>query len=137
MASADDRVLRWVRYRSDDYDTSESGWLIGEGKQAGWADYGRWVAMRGILARTLGAAIDLGDARMAASVAKRLGTTARGLSALCDALCGLGAIDADEWGRRVLVVPDVLNAQIEYQARCRRNRDNVAKRYEGGDSDAK
>lgn len=121
------RYPSWYKIRVDDHETPEGSYLIGDGREGGWADYGRWVALRGILMRTPGAAIDLTDQRAANALARRLDMTPDELFEMCCALATMGAIMPEDWDRMVVCEPQIWNVQNSYEAKCRKLRANGMK----------
>lgn len=118
------RLPEWYKIGARDHESPEGSYLIGDGREAGWADYGRWVALRGILLSTPGACIDISDGRQAASLARRLGTDANGLFDLCSALANIGAILWADWERMQVCIPEIWNVQNSYEEKCRKLREN-------------
>ena len=130
LASVDDKLPDWWRISADDHMTPEAMSLIGDGRDGGWADYGRWVVLRSILARTPGALIDVTNTMQSSSLARQLDLRGKGrLHGFLEGLAECGAIDRDDWEKGVVSVYDITNAQIAYVQTCERNRRNIQKRY--------
>lgn len=121
------RMPEWWRIASRDHESPTGSYLIGDGREAGWAEYGRWVALRGILLETPGACVDISDERAANALARRLGTDANGLFDLCCHLAAMGAIMPDDWDRMEVCVADIWNVQNSYLEKCRKLSDNGRK----------
>ena len=121
------RYASWYKIRVDDHETPEGSYLIGDGRESGWAMYGRYVALRGILMRTPGAVIDLTDQRAANALARRLDMSADELFDMCCSLATMGAITAGDWDRLTVCVPEIWNVQNSYEEKCRKLRENGRK----------
>lgn len=117
----------WFRISARDYESPVGSYLIGDGREAGWAEYGRWVALRGILLETPGAAIDISDERAANALARRLGTDANGLFDMCCHLAAMGAIMPADWDRLVVVDGEIWNVQNSFAEKCRKLSENGRK----------
>lgn len=126
------RGPRWLKLDVQDVRTPESRFLIGEGGASGWAAYGRWVALRQLLMDTDEGMLDLSDRREAGAIARELDTTAKSLFSLLDDVASRGGIDADEWGRRMVVCPDVSAQHESYRSRAESMA--AARRKRGGQS---
>lgn len=128
-AAVDDRFPQWVRFRTNDMDTPAGRYMLAGGSVSDWADYGRWFALRQVLATTPGAALDVSDARMLGALARQLSfASARRCREWLDALSACGAIDRECYeGRSVVLDADMFEAQQSYQSRVRSNREKGAK----------
>ena len=125
MNFADDKLPQWIRVRTNDWDSPAGRYILAGGRTADWADYGRWFALRQLLATTPGACIDASSQRQLGALARQLGfPSARACRAWLDALAECGAISSDEWGGGLVVDFDVANQQASYQSRVRVNRAN-------------
>ena len=135
MTSADDKLPQWIRLRTNDWDSPAGRYMLAGGRTSDWADYGRWFALRQLLATTPGAYIDASNARQLGALARQLGfSSPRACRAWLGALAECGAISPADWGERGWVVDvDVSNQQGSYQDRVRVNRSNRAGRRRGRD----
>ena len=126
MNYADDKLPQWIRLRTNDWDSPAGRYILAGGRTADWADYGRWFALRQLLATTPGACIDASSQRQLGSLARQLGFgSARACREWLDALAECDAISAGEWeGTGLVVDVDVVNQQASYQSRVRVNRAN-------------
>lgn len=126
MNFADDKLPQWIRVRTNDWDSPAGRYILAGGRTADWADYGRWFALRQLLATTPGACIDASSQRQLGALARQLGFgSARACREWLDALAECGAISAGEWeGTGLVVDVDVVNQQASYQSRVRVNRAN-------------
>lgn len=133
MTSADDKLPQWIRLRTNDWDSPAGRYMLAGGRTSDWADYGRWFALRQLLATTPGAYIDASNARQLGALARQLGfSSPRACREWLGALAECGAISPDDWGERGWVVDvDVSNQQSSYQDRVRVNRSNRAGRHRG------
>lgn len=126
MTSADEKLPQWIRVRTNDWDSPAGRYMLAGGRTSDWADYGRWFALRQILATTPGAYIDASNPRQLGSLARQLGfsSPARCRSWL-EALAECEAIDRGDWEVSGWVVDiDVTNQQAAYRDRVRVNRSN-------------
>lgn len=126
MTSADEKLPQWIRLRTNDWDSPAGRYMLAGGRTSDWADYGRWFALRQLLATTPGAYIDASNPRQLASLARQLGfASARACRSWLEALVECGAISREDWEQEGWVVDvDVANQQVSYQARARVNRSN-------------
>lgn len=123
-SAVDDKFPQWIRVRTDDMDTPAGRYMLASGTVSDWADYGRWFALRQVLATTPGALLDVSDARVLGAVSRQLSfPTARRCREWLDALAACDAIDRELYeARSVVFDSDVAEAQQSYQARVRMNR---------------
>lgn len=133
MNFADDKLPQWFRVRTNDWESPAGRYILAGGRTADWADYGRWFALRQILATTPGACVDASNPRQIGALARQLGfPSARACREWLDALAECGAVSPDEWSGSGLVVDyDVANQQASYQSRVRVNRANRSGGGEG------
>ena len=126
MTSADDKLPQWIRVRTNDWDSPAGRYMLAGGRTSDWADYGRWFALRQLLATTPGAYIDASNPRQLGALARQLGfSSPRACRAWLEALVECGAIDSTDWEESGWVVDvDVSNQQISYRDRVRVNRSN-------------
>ena len=126
--TAEERFPPWIKVSSRDMDSAAGRYMLAGGSQSDWADYGRWFALRQILATTPGAFVDARNARMLGSLSRQLGfSSPRRCREWLQALADCGAIDRGSWDERGEVVDvDVYNSVTSYQSRCRTNARNKA-----------
>ena len=124
--SVDDKYPQWMRIRTNDFQTPQGRYVLSGGTAASWADYGRWVALRQMLAQSPGATLDVSDQRELRGLARELGfSTPRRCLEFLQVLASCDAIDAELLARGTVADADVLAAQQSYQARLRTNRSNA------------
>lgn len=130
----EERFPRWVRLRTDEYHQPEGRYVIGaKTSTSGWADYGRWQALKQILATTPGAVVRVGDKRELAWLAAELGfASGPKLMAFLSVLADAGAIDRECLDRGEVFDVAVYEHQQAYQSRARVNRKNGAKPKRSG-----
>ena len=121
---ADERFPPWLRFSTNDMGSAAGRYMLAAGNTANWADYGRWFALRQILATTPGAAVDASNARLLGSLGRQLGLGIKTCRSWLAALAECGAISAEDWAGGMVCVPDVFNQQEAYQNRVRVNRRN-------------
>lgn len=136
MTSADEKLPQWMRVRTNDWDTPAGRYLLAGGGTQNWADYGRWFALRQMLATTPDAYIDASDDRRMGALTRQLGFSSR---AACrrwvESLAACDAISAADWeGRGWVTDPDVSEQQRAYAARVITNRANRRGGRKGGDA---
>lgn len=126
MNYADDKLPQWIRVCTNDWDSPAGRYVLAGGRTADWADYGRWFALRQLLATTPGALIDASSPRQLGALARQLGFgSARACREWLEALAECEAIARDEWeGEGLVVDVDVSNQQASYRDRVRVNRSN-------------
>lgn len=126
MTSADEKLPQWIRLRTNDWDSPAGRYMLAGGRTADWADYGRWFALRQLLATTPGAAIDASNPRQLGALARQLGfSSPKACRAWLEALVECGAISRADWEEGGSVVDvDVFNQQRSYVDRVRTNRAN-------------
>lgn len=124
--SVDDKYPQWVRIRTNDFQTPQGRYVLSGGTTASWADYGRWVALRQMLAQSPGATIDVSDQRELRGLSRELGfPTPRRCLDFLGVLATCDAIDPELLARGTVADADVLSAQQSYQARVMANRSNA------------
>lgn len=124
--SVDDKYPQWMRIRTNDFQTPQGRYVLSGGTAASWADYGRWVALRQMLAQSPGATLDVSDQRELRGLARELGfSTPRRCLDFLQVLASCDAIDPELLARGTVADADVLAAQQSYQSRLRANRSNA------------
>ena len=124
--SVDEKYPQWMRIRTNDFQTPQGRYVLSGGTVASWADYGRWVALRQMLAQSPGATLDVSDQRELRGLARELGfSTPRRCLDFLGVLASCDAIDAELLARGTVADADVLAAQQSYQSRLRANRSNA------------
>lgn len=124
--SVDEKYPQWMRIRTNDFQTPQGRYVLSGGTAASWADYGRWVALRQMLAQSPGATLDVSDQRELRGLARELGfSTPRRCLEFLQVLASCDAIDAELLARGTVADADVLAAQQSYQSRLRANRSNA------------
>lgn len=119
---ADERFPPWLRFSTNDMGSAAGRYMLAAGTTANWADYGRWFALRQILATTPGAAVDASNARLLGSLGRQLGLGIKACRSWLAALAECGAINAEDWASGIVCDPDVFNQQEAYQAKVRAGR---------------
>lgn len=122
--AADERFPAWLRFSTNDMGSAAGRYMLASGTTANWADYGRWFALRQILATTPGGAIDASNARLLGSLGRQLDMGIKACRAWLQSLADVGAISPADWERGVVCDPDVFDQQEAYQNRVRVNRRN-------------
>lgn len=122
----DEKFPQWIRMRTNDMDSPAGRYILAGGSTSDWANYGRYFALRQILATTPGAAVDVSNQRMLGSLARQLGFSGpKACRSWLEALAEFDAIDREMLeGRGQVLVGDVWDAQQSYQSMCRTNRRN-------------
>ena len=120
--AADERFPSWVRFSTNDMGSAAGRYMLAAGTTANWADYGRWFALRQVLATTPGGYIDASNARLLGSLGRQLGLGIKACRAWLAALAECGAINAEDWADGIVCDPDVFNQQEAYQAKVRAGR---------------
>lgn len=125
-AGVDEKFPQWIRMRTNDFDSPAGRYILAGGSTSDWANYGRYFALRQILATTPGAAVDVSNQRMLGSLARQLGFSGpKACRSWLEALAECDAIDREMLeGRGQVLVGDVWDAQQSYQSMCRTNRRN-------------
>lgn len=123
-----EKFPQWVKFRTDDMGGPVGRYVIGPGDDAGWASYGRFFALRQMLATTPQAYIDVSDARSLGYLSRTLGFSR---PAKCrewlEMLVCCDAIDAEAWGRGWVLEGSMWDQQEQYKSRCRQLSKNGAK----------
>ena len=123
--SADDKYPQWIRVSTHDMTSPAGRYVLGARTAKDWANYGRWFALQQILASMPGSALDVSAPERLKSLAYDLSMTAGACSAWLDLLAAGGAIDTEAYQtRRIVCVPDIINAVVSYQSRVATNRRN-------------
>lgn len=125
-SGVDEKFPQWIRMRTNDFDSPAGRYILAGGSTSDWANYGRYFALRQILATTPGAAVDVSNQRMLGSLARQLGFSGpKACRSWLEALAECDAIDREMLeGRGQVLVGDVWDAQQSYQSMCRTNRRN-------------
>lgn len=125
-SGVDEKFPQWIRMRTNDFDSPAGRYILADGSTSDWANYGRYFALRQILATTPGAAVDVSNQRMLGSLARQLGFSgSKACRSWLEALAECDAIDREMLeGRGQVLVGDVWDAQQSYQSMCRTNRRN-------------
>lgn len=133
-AGTDERYPVWVRMRTDDVETDAARHLLADGRQADWASYGRYCALRLRLSRSPGSVVDLGDEPMVRALARELCLSPRALRAWLDGLAACGGIDAEAWAEGRVLVYDIWQQGERYRERVELNRKKKwARKDRGGE----
>lgn len=128
MTSADEKLPQWFRLRTNDMDTPAGRYMLAGGSTSDWASYGRWFALRQILATTPGAYVDVSDQRQLRALARQLGFSGpKACRTWLDALAHCGAIAATDYETGEVTDPDVYNQQMQYVESVKRARRNGSK----------
>lgn len=132
-ARVDEKYPQWVRMRTNDYDTPAGRYILAGGSTTDWANYGRWFALRQILATTPLAVVDVSNPRQLGALARQLGFTGpKACRSWLQALAECDAIDREALEERGLVLDgDIFEALQSYQDMCRTNRRNKVGRSVG------
>lgn len=125
-AGVDEKFPQWIRMRTNDMDTPAGRYILAGGSTSDWANYGRFFALRQVLATTPGAIVDVSNPRMLGSLARQLGFSGpKACRSWLAALAECDAIDREMLEERgQILVMDVYEAQQSYQSMCRTNRRN-------------
>ena len=124
MSGADERMPGWLRFSTNDMGTPAGRYMLAGGTTADWAAYGRWFALRQLLATTPGAYVDVSDRRMLGSLARQLGLGPKACRDWLAALARCGAISSEDWAAGIVADADVANQCEAYRARVATNRRN-------------
>lgn len=132
-AGVDEKFPQWIRVRTNDMDTPAGRYILAGGSTSDWANYGRFFALRQILATTPGASVDVSNQRMLGSLARQLGFSGpKACRSWLAALAECDGIDREMLEERgQVLVGDVWEAQQSYQSMCRTNRRNKLRGAEG------
>lgn len=138
-ARVDEKYPQWVRMRTNDYDTPAGRYILAGGSTSDWANYGRWFALRQILATTPLAVVDVSNQRQLGALARQLGFTGpKACRSWLQALAECDAIDREALeGRGLVLDGDIFEALQSYQAMCRTNRRNKVGRSIGSTGEQK
>lgn len=132
-ARVDEKYPQWIRMRTNDYDTPAGRYILAGGSTSDWANYGRWFALRQILATTPLALVDVSNPRQLGALSRQLGFSGpKACRSWLQALAECDAINRDLFERRGLVTDDdICGALDSYQAMCRTNRRNKLGKRDG------
>lgn len=121
MAEVTEKFPQWIRFRTNDMSGPEGRYIIGLGDEAGWASYGRYFALRQMLATSPEGYIDVSDARSLGYLTRTLGfSRTQRCREWLDALAVCGGIDMECWSERGWVLDGSMQEQLmSYQSRCR------------------
>lgn len=89
-----------------------------------WANYGRWVELRGYLASSDRCIIDHTDPRAMDALGYRLGLTKKQLQSFVQLLLDAGGLNKDEYEAGYIVVDDVFEQWCAYENRKAINKAN-------------
>lgn len=122
----DEKFPQWIRMRTNDMDSPAGRYILAGGSTTDWANYGRYFALRQILATTPAAVIDVSNPRMLGSLSRQLGFSgSKSCRSWLEALAECDGIDREMLEERgQILVEDVWVAQQSYQSMCRTNRRN-------------
>lgn len=125
-SGVDEKFPQWIRMRTNDFDSPAGRYILAGGSTSDWANYGRFFALRQILATTPGASVDVSNQRMLGSLARQLGFSGpKACRSWLAALAECDGIDREMLEERgQVLVGDVWEAQQSYQSMCRTNRRN-------------
>lgn len=121
----------WWKVRADDADTPEGRYILGRRTAKDWANYGRWVTLRGYLTGCPSAAIDHRDKRAMDALGCELGLSKKQLAEFVSLLLDAGAINQEEYEDGFIVCDDVSRQWAKYQNRSAVNTVNGGKRASG------
>ena len=129
MAEVSEKFPQWVHFRTNDMSGPEGRYIIGLGDEAGWASYGRYFALRQMLATSPLGYIDVSDARSLGYLTRSLGfARPKACREWLDMLAVAGGIDMELWSGRQWVLDASMQEQLtSYQSRCRTLRRNGEK----------
>lgn len=132
-ARVDEKYPQWVRMRTNDFNSPAGRYILAGGSTTDWANYGRWFALRQILATTPLAVVDVSNQRQLGALARQLGFTGpKACRSWLQALAECDAIDREALeGRGLVLDGDIFEALQSYQAMCRTNRRNKLGRCDG------
>lgn len=135
--TSEDRFPQWIRVPTSDWDSAAGRYMLAGGSQSNWADYGRWCALRQILATTKGAFVDVTNDRQLGALSRQLGfASRRACRSWLDALAECEAISPPDYAEGLVVSLDVAAQQRNYVDRVetnRRNRSRARPSDPGGD----
>lgn len=121
-------AMTWWKVRADDADTPEGRYILGRRSAKDWANYGRWVALRGYLTSCERAVIDHTDRRAMDALGCQLGLGKKQLGEFVQLLLDAKAIDSEEYANGFIMVDDVMRQWTKYQTRSAANQINGGKR---------
>lgn len=118
----------WWKIRADDTGTPEGRYTLGRRTDKDWANYGRWVALRGYLTDCKSSAIDHRDKRAMDALGCELGLSEKKLAEFVSLLLDAGAINREEYEAGFIVIDDISRQWAKYQNRSAVNTINGGKR---------
>lgn len=125
---AAERGPRWLKIGVYDWDGPCGQFMLADGSQRAWADYGRWVALRQMLMTSPGSLIRADDERRLGALARKLGFKGkRPLLEWLAALAECGAISASDWAEGSVCDPDVAAQSDAYWRQSEANAKNRSK----------
>lgn len=114
----------WWKLPAEDTESPVGRYVLGMRSAKDWANYGRWVELRGYLASSDRCAIDHTDPRAMDALGYRLGLNKKQLQAFVQLLLDAGAINKDEYADGFIVVDDVFEQWCAYENRKAINKAN-------------
>lgn len=126
--AADDKSPRWIRISTSDWDSPVGRYVLAGGSSSDWAAYGRWCALRQLLASSPMGYVDVSDPRCLGSLARQLGLGQRACRTWLGVLADCGGIDREALEERGWVVDgDIYDQAQSYRSQCEQNRRNRAR----------
>lgn len=126
--SADDRCPPWIRLSTDNMTSIEGRYILGGKSNREWADYGRYIGLMQLIARTPEGFIDVSDERRLKSLSVDLAMTPKACKGWLEVLVDGGAIEREAYeAKRWVCIADVYNHVQAYQTQVRVNKRNGAK----------
>lgn len=125
--SADDKCPPWVRLSTSDMTSMAGRYILGGKGPKEWADYGRYIGLMQLMARTEEGYVDISDPRRLRSLSQDLGMTPKACREWIEMLIEGGAVERESYEQCGWVcVADVYNAVQSYRTKCRINKRNAA-----------
>ena len=124
--SADDRCPPWIRLSTDHHTSVGGRYILGGRSSKEFADYGRYMVLMQLAARTPTGVIDVADARRLKSLASDLGMTTGACRTWLDMLATSGEIDAECLEAGKVFIADVHEHVQSYQTQVRVNKRNAS-----------
>lgn len=118
----------WWKVRADDADTPEGRYILGRRSAKDWANYGRWIALRGYLTGCPAAGVDRTDQRAMDALGCQLGLSRKQLGEFVQLLLDARAINPEDYESGFIVVDDVARQWQAYQNRSAVNTVNGGRR---------
>lgn len=114
----------WWKLPAEDTESPVGRYILGMRSAKDWANYGRWVELRGYLASSDKCFIYHNDPRAMDALGYRLGLTKKQLQSFVQLLLDAGAINRDEYADGYIVVDDVYEQWCAYENRKATNKAN-------------